>query len=102
MRSLFTGALLLIAGMAVQAYDVNDPRYNPYAVPNKPFQPYQAPTYNSPSQSELVEKSMYPYGRPDTSQMTPTWQANRIQAINACNMIWGNPAAQRDCFRGIP
>lgn len=33
---------------------------------------------------------------------TPTWQANRQRAINACNEIQGNPAAQRTCFMGIP
>lgn len=56
------------------------------------YQPYQAPRRANP----------YNYMRPAPSSQTPAWQANRQHQLNACNMIMGNPAAQRYCYNSVP
>lgn len=94
-------ALFLIAGMVAQAYDVNDPRYNPYAVPHKPYQPYQPSNQPEPSAYERSMERIDRAERRAAQQRTPAWQANRNSARQGCAMISNNAYAQSRCYESI-
>lgn len=109
LSALVTILFLLMIG-SVQAYDVNDPRYNPYAVPYKPYQPYRPSYQPQPSYQYSNPAQSYSYGAPTYRGATPRTQQQlmyesevlrqRGQA-NYCSQIGGNARAQDRCYRNI-
>ena len=78
--------------------------YQPYQPTYQAHQPYQAPPeYNAYDYAmDLVEKDIKRSGGRPESRAIPEWQAYEIGQRNYCNMIQGNPAAQRTCFDSLP
>jgi len=100
-----------------------DPTPSPAPWPEMPpvYQPYQAPTprydpnpypflESSPrreykSDAQILEESLYPYGRPDPADRLIAEQRRRQEMRNAeifrCTSIDRNPAARSACLEAI-
>lgn len=99
LSALFAILFLLMIG-SVQAYDVNDPRYNPYAVPHKPlqlYQPYQ-PSYQSQGSYQV------PRATPKTQAelMYESQMLRQMGKFNRCAAMGGNARAQAHCYNSPP